>query len=252
MEQSFSMAATKEAFQILSSNLYSDPILAVIRELSCNANDSHKMAGVEKPFYLHIPLPEEPFFLIRDYGTGIPEDLIYNIYTSYFVSTKVDNENQTGCFGLGSKTPFAIVDEYTVTSYCDGKKISYLMKKVDGLPTVSKISEESSNETGLEIKFNIPNPNYWRWRADTEEFFKGTSFLPNINLFGENFWQSSDGEEFIQDRTFFSNDNIEFFHAYKPSVYINVAGVSFGINIDDLKDKSEDVKKLLKVLVLEE
>ena len=107
MEQTFNMAATAEAFNILSSSLYSNPKLAIIRELSTNANDAHKQAGKEDyPFDLHLPTPSEPFFNIRDFGDGIPEDLIYNIYVNYFTSTKSDREDQTGYFGLGSKTPF--------------------------------------------------------------------------------------------------------------------------------------------------
>ena len=77
MESTFNMAATAEAFQILSSNLYSNPKLAIIRELSTNAYDSHRDAGKDdEPFYLHLPTESEQFFCIRDFGTGIPEDLI--------------------------------------------------------------------------------------------------------------------------------------------------------------------------------
>ena len=67
MEQAFGFAATKEAFQVLSSSLYSNPKLAIIRELSTNANDAHKQAGKEDyPFNLHLPTASEPFFNIRD------------------------------------------------------------------------------------------------------------------------------------------------------------------------------------------
>ena len=137
MEQAFGFAATKEAFQVLSSSLYSNPKLAIIRELSTNANDAHKQAGKDDyPFNLHLPTASEPFFNIRDYGDGIPEDLIYNVYANFFVSTKTEDEEQTGCFGLGSKTPFSLVDEYEVISYCEGKKKTYKMSKKNGLPCV--------------------------------------------------------------------------------------------------------------------
>ena len=156
MEQAFGFAATKEASQVLSSSLYSNPKLAIIRELSTNANDAHKQAGKEGyPFSLHLPTFNEPFFNIRDYGDGIPEDLIYNVYANFFVSTKTEDEEQTGCFGLGSKTPFSLVDEYEVISYCEGKKKTYKMSKKNGLPCVEKIAEEDwTKDTGLEINFN--------------------------------------------------------------------------------------------------
>ncbi len=41
-ENSFTIKASEKAFQILSSQLYSNKILAVIREYICNAIDAHK------------------------------------------------------------------------------------------------------------------------------------------------------------------------------------------------------------------
>jgi len=44
-QESFQIKATGKAFKILSDGLYSDKPLAVVRELSCNAWDSHVAAG---------------------------------------------------------------------------------------------------------------------------------------------------------------------------------------------------------------
>ena len=44
-ENQFSIEASAKAFMILSDGLYSNKILAVIRELSTNAYDSHVDAG---------------------------------------------------------------------------------------------------------------------------------------------------------------------------------------------------------------
>lgn len=245
----FSMNATKEAFAVLSGNLYSDPVLAVIRELSTNAFDAHKEAGVEEPFYLHVPTKSERFFDIRDYGNGIPEDLIYNIYTSFFTSTKTEDENQTGYFGLGSKTPFSIVEKYFVISYCEGKKKTYKMEKVNGLPTVEKVSEEDSNETGLEVKFDVHydcNYDYVNWSIKAVNFFKGTSFLPKSNAFDEipNFnW-----EDYTEEREFYSFNNCCIKdNNWRNEISINVAGVRFDVNFDQLpKDALEEVNNHLR------
>ena len=45
--KSFSIKASPVAFDILSSKLYSNPTLAIVRELLTNAYDSHKAAGKE-------------------------------------------------------------------------------------------------------------------------------------------------------------------------------------------------------------
>lgn len=68
----FNITASKEAFKILSSGLYNNKILAIIRELSCNAYDAHVAAGIaDQPFELHLPTTFEPTFLVKDHGTGL-------------------------------------------------------------------------------------------------------------------------------------------------------------------------------------
>ena len=50
VESNYSIDATAKAFAILSDGLYSNKILAVVRELSTNAYDSHVAAGCpERP-----------------------------------------------------------------------------------------------------------------------------------------------------------------------------------------------------------
>ena len=44
-EHQFSIQAGEKAFRILSTTLYENKIRAIVRELSCNAWDSHIQAG---------------------------------------------------------------------------------------------------------------------------------------------------------------------------------------------------------------
>jgi hypothetical protein len=51
----FTIRSSPKAFSILSSGLYKNKIRAIIRELSCNAVDSHRAAGNrEQPFEIHV------------------------------------------------------------------------------------------------------------------------------------------------------------------------------------------------------
>jgi HSP90 family molecular chaperone len=45
----FTIAQTSKMFKILSDSLYSDKVMAVIRELSTNAYDAHIAAGNKNP-----------------------------------------------------------------------------------------------------------------------------------------------------------------------------------------------------------
>ena len=52
----FTIQASAKAFEVLSSNLYQNKILAVIREITCNAADAH--ASVGKPLTsIEVNLP---------------------------------------------------------------------------------------------------------------------------------------------------------------------------------------------------
>ena len=50
------------------TDLYSDPELAVIREYSTNAADSHIAAGAARPIEITTPNAMSPFFKVRDFG----------------------------------------------------------------------------------------------------------------------------------------------------------------------------------------
>ena len=74
-QRAFTIKASGKAFQILSGGLYSNKILAVIRELSANAYDSHVAAGcADKQFLVNIPDSFNSYFSIRDYGTGMKHE----------------------------------------------------------------------------------------------------------------------------------------------------------------------------------
>ena len=119
----FRIRNSAKAFSILSSGLYANKVRAVIRELSCNAVDSHVAAGrADTPFDVHLPNALEPHFSIRDYGTGLSHDQVTQIYTTYFESTKTNSNAFIGALGLGSKSPFSYTDNFTVTAIQNGKQ----------------------------------------------------------------------------------------------------------------------------------
>jgi len=154
----FRIRNSAKAFSILSSGLYANKVRAIIRELSCNAVDSHVAAGrAETPFDVHLPTTLEPWFAIRDYGTGLNHDQVKNIYTTYFESTKTNSNDFIGALGLGSKSPFSYTDNFTVTAIKDNRKGIYTAFINDaGVPSIALMGEEDTTEpSGVEIKFSV-------------------------------------------------------------------------------------------------
>ena len=153
----FRIRNSAKAFNILSSGLYANKIKAIVRELSCNAVDSHAAAGNTAPFEVHLPTALEPYFYIRDFGTGLSHDQVTNIYTTYFESTKTNSNDYIGALGLGSKSPFSYTDNFTVTAIKDGRKGIYTAFINDaGVPSIALMTEENTDEpAGVEVRFAV-------------------------------------------------------------------------------------------------
>jgi hypothetical protein len=154
----FRIRNSAKAFSILSSGLYANKIRAIIRELSCNAVDSHAAAGKQStPFDVHLPNQLEPWFSIRDYGTGLSHEQVTQIYTTYFESTKTNSNEFIGALGLGSKSPFSYTDNFTVTAIQHGRKGIYsAFINAEGVPSIALMMQEATDEpSGVEIKFSV-------------------------------------------------------------------------------------------------
>lgn len=180
----FRIRNSAKAFNILSSGLYSNKIKAVIRELSCNALDAHVAAGKkDTPFEVHLPHALEPWFAVRDYGTGLNHDQVTSIYTTYFESTKTNSNDFVGGLGLGSKSPFSYTDNFTVTAIKDGRKGIYTaFINESGVPSIALMTEEQCTEpNGVEVKFSVNERfDFEKFRSEARNVFEYFEHHPTI------------------------------------------------------------------------
>ena len=234
MKRTFEIAATSAAFDILANKLYSNPRLAVLRELCTNANDAHIMANnLDRNFVLHIPTADSPFFSIRDFGPGLTVDEFELVYFNFFVSTKQGDDSQTGNFGLGAKSPFACANSFKVSSYQKGKRVTYQLEPEDGVPTYEIVEEaETLEPDGLEIFIDDWKDEYKRdmylWKKIAMNFFKSTSFLPNANFTDDEY------NELLRVRPFYQKNSIMFDTVNYPTITCNVAGVGFKVEPNEI------------------
>lgn len=182
-ESKFSIEASSKAFFILSDGLYSNKILAVVRELSTNAYDSHVEAGKsDVPFDVHIPTHLEPTFFIRDYGTSMNHEDCMQLYTTYFRSTRNNSNDAVGCLGLGSKAPFAYSDSFTVEAYLDGTRRLYTAyKNEDGSPVFSLLDETVTSEpNGIKVSINVNTNDVNRFHNEAVRVYEYFKVKPNF------------------------------------------------------------------------
>jgi hypothetical protein len=178
-ETTFRIQANARAFSILSSNLYTDKITAVIRELSCNAWDSHVAAGKQgTPFDVHLPNALEPWFSVTDYGLGLSHAQVMDLYTTYFSSTKSDSNDYVGALGLGSKSPFAYTSGFDVVSTFNGVQNSYAMFINErGEPSVAHLgSQDTSAPNGVMVKLPVKSDDFHNFRRSAQQVFQ---WFPN-------------------------------------------------------------------------
>lgn len=155
----FTIKASKHAFKILSDSLYSNKIQAVVREYLTNALDAHIASKREIPFIITEPseniLEGTRYWGVRDFGSGLSKEGIKKYYCTYFSSSKQESNDFTGMLGLGCKSAFAYTQQFSVTSWFNGEKTEYLLFIDNGLPQITEIYSEPSNEPSG-IKVSIP------------------------------------------------------------------------------------------------
>lgn len=125
-EVSFDIKDKGMIFDILRNKMYANPILAICREISCNARDAHREVGTpDVPVHIHLPNNLEQYYKIKDFGPGISPERMYDVFIQYTASTKRSDNIQTGGFGLGAKTPFSYSDSFSIVTNHNGIKYNY-------------------------------------------------------------------------------------------------------------------------------
>lgn len=240
----FRIRNSAKAFSILSSGLYSNKIRAIIRELSCNAADSHVESGSKDlPFDIHLPNAMEPWFSIRDYGTGLTHDQVTNIYTTYFESTKTDSNEFVGALGLGSKSPFSYSDNFSVTAIRDGIKNNYSAFINDhGVPSVARMSTSETDEpSGVEIQMAVTDTNdFYKFADEATYVFHSFTLKPNVT--GNNRYDE-------RSVTYKQTDMVSGVHLVEHSpirgVYIVMGSIPYPIDMPNPENNLGELANLL-------
>src|SRR5690348_4723375 len=124
-ERQYGIALSPKIYSMMSDKLYTDRVGSVVREVCSNAWDAQKMRSIAtgqpmEPFKVTLPTDLEPHFIVEDSGPGMPDDVAQDLYSTLGLSTKENTNDQIGAFGLGSKSPFAVTDTFTVENTYEG------------------------------------------------------------------------------------------------------------------------------------
>ena len=180
-----SIADQAHIMRILRDQLYSDRVLAVLREYSTNAWDANRMAGRgDRPIEIDLPTSLQHYLCIRDCGPGLSRDDVFKVYSQYGASTKRDTDVAVGMLGIGSKSAFSYTSSFTVTSWHGGTKSIYnatLDERDVGV--IQLLHEEPCGpETGVEIKVPIKTGDIPEFKKKSASLFQYFRPLPKFNI----------------------------------------------------------------------
>jgi hypothetical protein len=162
------------------TELYPDPVVSLCREVCSNALDATLLLppAERKPVKVSTPSNFTPQFVVEDFGIGMAPDVVRTIYSQYGSSTKRDNMDQTGAYGLGAKAPLAYTPEYFMETTSAGvtTSVAILRKALGNITRILSI-QETGRPSGTKItipaevkdveRFRTALANYRNYSFDT-------------------------------------------------------------------------------------
>lgn len=148
-------------FSTLVQGIYSNKLLSVVREIGTNAKDSHVLAGNTNNY--DIILSADVLGLvnkitIKDYGVGLSYEEVEQFLCTLNSSSKRDDNSQTGFFGIGSKSPFAVSEAFSYRCVKNGKATSALFFQPSDQTIPQTLVEDLGDTTdanGVECEINL-------------------------------------------------------------------------------------------------
>ena len=202
-------SATAHIMSLLT-DVYSDREMAVIREYSTNAWDSHVEADVHFPIDITRPSHDDPTFVVQDYGVGLSLEDLQGIYSQYGASTKRDSNDATGMLGIGCKAALTYAIQFTIEAVKDDRLVICSVAKgedrVGEMQVLLDTEAPADRPNGVTIK--VPVSNIRTFNRKIDEFF----------------WYWRDGEALIDGEYVDTIDDSEAWRKIDPDVYIQRGG----------------------------
>lgn len=130
------------------TELYENPIEATVRETVSNAMDAvtESFSGKRPEVKIIAPTSLHPVLTIKDNGVGMDYEDLKEIYSKYGSSTKTDNMETIGAYGLGAKSPLAYGTEFTVTSVKNNQKTTIIVAREELTNYIKIVNSVKTNE----------------------------------------------------------------------------------------------------------
>ena len=169
---------------MLRDTLYSDRVLAVLREYAANAWDVHREVGKgDVPIRVTLPTLESPTLEIRDFGSGISREDMLGRFLLAGASTKRGSNLAVGTLGIGRLSGFAYGDSFVVESRHGGVCSTYVaVIDASERGRIDLLDEQPATDTGLAIRLSVRASDIGEFRQKAERLFAYMQPRPAINV----------------------------------------------------------------------
>ena len=155
----FNIGDSSVIIDIIRKRIYSYPIRTMVGEYLSNGRDACFEAGKECRIDVTLPTLLQPEFIVRDYGTGMSDERIREVFVRYGISTKRGSKSQLGYFGIGAKSGWAYSDSFIVESYYEKNHREYIADIGENKEGRLLLFKESPTEEENGVRIRIPvNP----------------------------------------------------------------------------------------------
>jgi hypothetical protein len=178
------IAQSSKVFDFFANQTYSDKFKAIVRELVANAIDAHTEAGNPNPIDVFLPDEFDPYFRVKDSGIGMSYEFCTNNFMCYSDGSTKDNSDLViGGFGIGSKSPFAYTDQFTLRSVHNGTiNIFTVFKDEEGIPSIALLDSQPTNEVnGVEFSLPVEPEDFYKFRDAAVEGLQYFNPLPRLH-----------------------------------------------------------------------
>ena len=207
------------------TDLYQNPLEATIRETISNAQDAMVAAGNTSDLIeIYGPSIAFPYFQVVDYGTGMSEEEILGVYATYGSSSKEEDFDQVGAYGLGAKAPLAYTRSFSVETTKNGITTKFsISREDDGNYVDIHSSEETGNSSGTSIKIPVLTTNDYGRFSDILESYANNFGKPvkinNVEYSGidpNSIYLGTFNFNGVESRVWIENES-SFLNLYKTS-----------------------------------
>jgi hypothetical protein len=169
---------------MLRDTLYSDRVLAVLREYAANAWDVHREVGKgDVPIQVTLPTLEAPTLEIRDFGTGISREDMLGRFLMAGASTKRNSNIAVGTLGIGRLSGFAYGDSFVVESRHAGVCSTYVaVIDASERGRIDLLDEQPATDTGLAIRLAVRAADIAEFREKAKRLFAYMHPRPTVNV----------------------------------------------------------------------